>query len=176
MKSPLTGNISSDDISSLSIMFSKRTELIGSINSNKKAKHVSLMIDKSSRIILTADSYVDELMNSVANNSNIYTNGHKLYVGGREVKANTAKYEEWVYDFTTETTEPVKEEPVVIEEKKDKSGLYILLGVASAAFVISLASVFFIAKRSKIRAQRRAEQEVIDKAAKNSLKKPWEQA
>ena len=34
MKSPLLGSISSDDISSLSIMFSKRTELVGSINSN----------------------------------------------------------------------------------------------------------------------------------------------
>lgn len=176
MKSPLIGNISSDDISSLSIMFNKRTELIGSINSNKKAKHVSLMIDKSSRIVLTADSYVSELMNAVNDNSNIYTNGHKLFVGGKEVKGNSSKYEEWTYDFTTETTEPLKVEPEVVEEKKDKTGMFILLGVTSTAFLISLLSVFFIAKRSKSRAQRRAEQEVIAKAAKNSLKKPWEKA
>ena len=174
MKTALAGNITSDEISSLTMMFSKRTELIGSINKDKKAKDVTLMVDQTSRVILTADSYVKMLKNSVSDNSNIYANGHKLFVDGKEVKTNTAKYEEWEYDFDTETTEPTKPQVVIEEEKKDKSGLYILLGVSGAAFLVSLSTMIFLIKRSKNRAQRKKEQEVIAKASSNTMKKPWE--
>ena len=174
MKTALAGNITADEISSLTMMLSKRTELIGSINKDKKAKNVTLMIDQTSRVVLTADSYVKSLKNSGPGNSNIYANGHKLFVDGREAKINTAKYEDWEYDFDTETTEPIKPQAATKEVKKDKSGLYILLGVSGAAFLISLSSVIFLVKRSRNRAQRQKEQEVIAKASSNSMKKPWE--
>ena len=72
----------------------------------------------------------------------------KVYmVDGKEVKTNTAKYEEWEYDFDTETTEPTKPQVVIEEEKKDKSGLYILLGVSGAAFLVSLSTMIFLIKQ-----------------------------
>ena len=39
-------------------------------------------MDRSSKIKLTADSYVSSFSNEDSSNSNIDFNGHKLYVGG----------------------------------------------------------------------------------------------
>lgn len=45
---------------------------------------VTLILDKSSKITLTGDSYVTSIDNADSSNSNINLNGYKLYVNGVE--------------------------------------------------------------------------------------------
>ncbi len=172
-KNPLYGDIVLDGNSTADVSFLERTQYLGAINGNKQAKKIVVSLDKTSRIILAGDSYVSELKNTVSDNSNIYANGHKLFVNGSEVSINQDKYEPWEYDFETETTEPVVE---VKEAKKDKTSLYILLVVTGTAFILALASVFAILKKNKRKKQKRSEKEAVEKAKKNSMKKPWERA
>ena len=49
---------------------------------------VRLTLDSESVVVLSGDSYVTSLSNAVSDNSNIYANGHKLYVDGAEVSIN----------------------------------------------------------------------------------------
>lgn len=56
---------------------SKKLSYIGTINCDNTAKNIELVLDKTSKIKLTGDSYVTKLTNS-----NIDFNGHKLYVNG----------------------------------------------------------------------------------------------
>ena len=58
----------------------------GIINGDNTAKNIELVLDKTSKIKLTGDSYVTKLTNSDSSNSNIDFNGHKLYVN--EVAVN----------------------------------------------------------------------------------------
>lgn len=55
------------------------------INSNNKAKSIKLVLDKTSRIKLTGDSYVSSLDDSDTSYSNIDFNGYKLYVNGKAI-------------------------------------------------------------------------------------------
>ena len=55
------------------------------INS-ENAGEVNLVLDKSSTITLTGDTYVKSLTNADSSNSNIDTNGYKLYVNGTLLK------------------------------------------------------------------------------------------
>ena len=57
----------------------------GAINSDN-AGEVELTLDSSSSITLTGDTYVKSLANANTTNSNINTNGYKLYVNGAQVK------------------------------------------------------------------------------------------
>jgi hypothetical protein len=57
----------------------------GAINSDN-AGEVELTFDSSSSITLTGDTYIKTLTNADITNSNIYTNGYKLYVNGTQVK------------------------------------------------------------------------------------------
>ena len=61
---------------------SKKLSYIGTINCDNTAKNIELLLDKTSKIKLTGDSYVTKLTNSDSQNSNIDFNGHKLYVNG----------------------------------------------------------------------------------------------
>ena len=47
---------------------------------------VSLVLDKTSTITLTGDTYIKSLTNADSTNSNINLNGYKLYVGEKEYK------------------------------------------------------------------------------------------
>lgn len=49
---------------------------------------INLALDTDSAVVLTSDSYLDTLTNADSENSNIYANGHKLYVAGEEVSIN----------------------------------------------------------------------------------------
>lgn len=158
---------------SFKMILSERAELNGRINGDKAGK-VALTIDEKSRILLSGDSYVDSLENKKSDNSNIYANGHKLFVAGKEVSINQAEPEKWEYDFTTETTEPAKPEEKPVE--KDKSMLYLLLVGAVVLFVIALGSVVVLFKRYNHAKQKMIEKKTIEKSAKNQLKKPWEKA
>ncbi len=52
---------------------------------NNKAKSIKLVLDKTSKIKLTGDSYVSSLDDSDTSYSNIDFNGYKLYVNGKAI-------------------------------------------------------------------------------------------
>ena len=80
-----TGNIVVDSISSLTMSLKNGSTFKGAINS-ANAGTVSLSLDKSSTLTLTGDTYIKSLTNADATNSNINTNGYKLYVNGTLLK------------------------------------------------------------------------------------------
>ncbi|MBR5418690.1 hypothetical protein IK110_00325 [Candidatus Saccharibacteria bacterium] len=80
-----TGNIVVDSISSLTMSLKNGSSFKGAIN-NANAGSVSLMLDSSSTLTLTGDTYVKSLNNADSTNSNINLNGYKLYVNGVALK------------------------------------------------------------------------------------------
>ena len=68
------------------MILSKKSSYNGIINGVNTAKNIELVLDKTSKIKLTVDSYVTKLTNSDSSNSNIDFNGNKLYVN--EVAVN----------------------------------------------------------------------------------------
>ena len=84
-KQPVSGNIVVDSISSLTMKLSNGSSFKGAINS-ENAGEVDLVLDESSTITLTGDTYVKSLTNADPSNSNIDTNGYKLYVDGALLK------------------------------------------------------------------------------------------
>ena len=76
-----TGNIVVDSISKLTLSLKNGSSLTGAINS-ENAGEVSLSLDNSSTLTLTGDTYLKSLTNANSINSNIITNGYKLYVNG----------------------------------------------------------------------------------------------
>lgn len=83
------GNIIVDKISILSMFLSDNSKYEGIINGENQAKALSLHLDKNSKVILKGDSYISSLFNDDETNSNIYLNGHKLYVNNVEVEGNS---------------------------------------------------------------------------------------
>lgn len=79
------GNIVVDSISTLTMNLSNGSKFTGAIN-NDNAGEVTLVLDASSSITLTGDTYVKSLTNADTTNSNINLNGYKLYVDGVELK------------------------------------------------------------------------------------------
>lgn len=79
-----TGNIVVDSISKLSMELSGGSSYTGTIN-GENAGEVELVLDASSKITLTGDSYVKSLTNADETNSNINLNGYKLYVNGAAI-------------------------------------------------------------------------------------------
>ncbi|MDO4753344.1 MAG: hypothetical protein Q4A36_03925 [Candidatus Saccharibacteria bacterium] len=80
-----TGNIVVDSISKLTMNLANGSSFSGAINSDNTGE-VELTLDSSSSITLTGDTYVKSLTNADTTNSNIHTNGYKLYVNGAQVK------------------------------------------------------------------------------------------
>lgn len=88
------GDIIVDSISTLDLSLSNGSILKTAIDKENQAKSVKLSLSKDSVLVLTQDTYVDSLENEQSGNTNIYLNGHKLYVNGIETSANTGTYEE----------------------------------------------------------------------------------
>ncbi len=80
-----TGNIVIDSISTLDMTMKENSYYEGTINEDNSAKEIKLTLDKSSKIKLTADSYVTSLDNADSSHSNIDFNGYKLYVNGKSI-------------------------------------------------------------------------------------------
>ncbi len=78
----IKGNVLVDEISSLKLTLSNGSSLEGAINPDGEAGDISLTLDNSSKLILTADSYVTSFDGDV---SNIVSNGYKLYVSGKAI-------------------------------------------------------------------------------------------
>ena len=79
------GNIVVDSISKLTMKLSNGSSYKGTINSSNEGE-VSIVLDKTSSITLTGNTYIKSLTNADSSNSNINLNGYKLYVGGIEFK------------------------------------------------------------------------------------------
>lgn len=79
-----TGNIVVDSISSLTMSLKNGSTFKGAINS-ANAGNISLILDASSKLTLTGDTYVKSLTNADSTNSNINFNGYKLYVNGTAI-------------------------------------------------------------------------------------------
>ena len=80
-----TGNIVVDSISKLTMNLTSGSSFSGAINSDNDGE-VELTLDSSSSITLTGDTYIKSLTNADTTNSNIHTNGYKLYVNGTLLK------------------------------------------------------------------------------------------
>lgn len=85
-KQTLSGNISLDKLSTLTMKLSNSSTYTGTINTKNTAKKISLTLDSSSKIKLTGDSYVTSFSDEDASYSNIDFNGHTLYVNGKALK------------------------------------------------------------------------------------------
>ena len=81
----VVGNIYIDEISTLKMNLSSSSYYEGYINKENIAKSISLILDKSSKIKLTGDTYVTSLENADTTNSNIDFNVYKLYVNGKSI-------------------------------------------------------------------------------------------
>lgn len=127
------GNIIVDNISTLDMTMDKGSVLIGAINTDNTAKSIKVKLSSDSVISLTSDTYLTSLDNEDNTNSNIYLNGHKLYVNGKVVSANNGTYKE-----NAETTTKNETTKVV-----DNNYMYyviggvVLVGIITAVIVIS---------------------------------------
>lgn len=81
----VNGNIVVDSISKLSMEL-ENSNYEGTINNTNEANNIKLVLDKTSKIKLTGDSYISELEDEDTSYSNIDLNGYKLYVNGKELK------------------------------------------------------------------------------------------
>ncbi len=81
----VTGNIYIDEISTLDMTLSNNSYYEGYINNENKSEKINLILDKTSKIKLTKDTYITSLNNKDTTNSNIDFNGYKLYVNGKAI-------------------------------------------------------------------------------------------
>ena len=80
-----TGNIVVDSVSTLVMNMKSNSYYEGAINTDNSAKSITLTLDSTSSIKITADTYVTSLENADTTNSNIDFNGYKLYVNGTAI-------------------------------------------------------------------------------------------
>ena len=130
----IDGDIILDNISTLDLNLSNKSVLTSTINSSNEAKYITLTLSNDSIISLTGDSYINELNNEDNTNSNIYLNGYKLYVGGKEVSANNNTYE----NKQVSTNE-------VNNKKENSNYLYYIIGAIGLITIIS----FIIIRKNK---------------------------
>ena len=97
------GDIILDSLSSLTMEL-ESSYYMGAINPANTAKSVSVTLDTTSNLILTNDTYLTTLTNADPTNTNIYSNGYKLYVAGEEVAVNGSEAPETPEVVTTEET------------------------------------------------------------------------
>ena len=84
-KQTVEGNVVVDEISILTWALKNKSSYTGTINQDNKAKNITITIDKNSKIKLTGDSYISELIDEDEDYSNIDFNGYKLYVNGKAI-------------------------------------------------------------------------------------------
>lgn len=85
-KQTLSGNINLDKLSTFTMKLNNSSTYTGTINAKNTAKKISLILDASSKIKLTGDSYITSFSDEDASYSNIDFNGHTLYVNGKALK------------------------------------------------------------------------------------------
>ncbi len=136
-----TGDIIVDSISTLDLTLNNGTVLKSAIDNEDQAKQVDLTMSADSVLVLTGDTYVDSLTNEDSDNSNIYLNGHKLYVNGVETAANEGTYTEDA--DTAQSDDDAETEETAATESPD----YILICALGAAAVIAIGAAVLIKKK-----------------------------
>lgn len=81
-KQKIGGYIAIDEYSEIRIVAENKSELEVSINPDDQGKYASLYLDKTSKLTLLADTYLNDFTNKDKTNKNINLNGHKLYING----------------------------------------------------------------------------------------------
>ncbi len=81
----VNGDVVVDSISTLKMTMKDSSYYEGTINSDNTAKSITIVLDKTSKIKLTSNSYVTSFENADSTNSNIDFNGYKLYVNGSSI-------------------------------------------------------------------------------------------
>lgn len=76
------GNITLDNQSELNLNLKNSSIFMGAINNLNSKGKVTIVLDKTSKLILTGDTYITSLENESKDNSNIIYNNYKLYVNG----------------------------------------------------------------------------------------------
>lgn len=153
----IEGDIIVDSISTLDLTLENGTKYFGAIDSDNQAQEVNLTMSADSVLVLSADTYVDSLTNEDSTNSNIYLNGHKLYVNGTETAANEGTY--------TEDEPAAETEEAASEETASEGGSALPYAIGGAILVI-LASAAVMASKKKAKAE-----ELLPETAKeNSVK------
>ncbi|MGN0666127.1 MAG: hypothetical protein ACI4KF_06330 [Huintestinicola sp.] len=74
----LKGNVTCDNISSVSMNLKNKTSFTGAVDS-KNTGDVTVTLDKTSKWNVTADSYVTAIVDADSSFSNIVSNGHTIY-------------------------------------------------------------------------------------------------
>lgn len=138
----IIGNIIIDDISSIDMMMTE-SYFKGTIANNGVA---TLVLDENSVLVLTSDSYLTILSNAVADNSNIYANGYKLYVAGEEVEINQGTAPESFINTDTSTTET---EDVSNNGTTSDINIPVLVGCIFGGIIVVVAIVTLIIKLTK---------------------------
>lgn len=135
-----TGNIIVDSISTLNLTLTNGTVLKSAIDTEDQAQQVDLTMSADSVLVLTGDTYVDSLTNETADNSNIYLNGHKLYVNGVETAANEGTY--------TEDADTAQADDVAEAEEAAESPNYILICTLGVVIIAIGAAVLIKKKKN----------------------------
>lgn len=132
----IKGNIIVDDKTILNAQIKNSSKLIGTLLGNKKG--ISLILDETSTLVLTGNSYISNLENAKKDNSNIFLNGYKLFVNNEEIEANKGQYNE------VKEPEEVRKQPK--EQKEIKNNLTIslitIIGIISIAIIIVIIITF----------------------------------
>jgi hypothetical protein len=81
----VSGNIVIDTISTLKMTMTSNSYYEGTINGDNTAQEINIILDQTSKIKLTGDSYITSLDNADTSNGNIDFNGYKLYVNGQSI-------------------------------------------------------------------------------------------
>ncbi len=129
----IQGSITVDRSSTLKLKMEEGSRFVGALNPSDNAKQVTLTLSEDSVIVLKDNSYVDILNNAKSDNSNIYANGHRLYVAGEEVSINKSESIPQ-YKYNLSETGPDAEDADAPKEKKELGPVVI---IAIAALVIA---------------------------------------
>ncbi|MBR3180558.1 hypothetical protein IKF63_00565 [Candidatus Saccharibacteria bacterium] len=117
------GDIIVDSLSTVNFYLSDESFYKGTINGNDGGENVSVTIDEDSTIVLTGNSYINELKNADKENMNIYSNGYALYVNGTEVAVNGEKAPE-VPEIVLDLSESTDGAILVIEPNNECTGSF----------------------------------------------------
>lgn len=128
----VSGDIIIDNISTLVLTMKSGSVLAGAIDKENQAKNVTLTMSSDSILSLTADTYLDSLINDDGTNTNIYSNGkYKLYVDGKEVTINSGIYDPLPINSDTTDTTTIGTTDVSDDiDTKSNSIHYIIIGLA----------------------------------------------
>lgn len=137
------GNIVVDSISTLSLSLMDGSVFTGAIDTNHEAKQIDITLSNDSILSLSDDTYVDSLINHDSSNSNIYLNGHSLYVNGISIRANTGSYDE------NDTTSEVQIEQTQNKNSTTKIQSYYvyLIGGIIVVIIICISAIIMLKKK-----------------------------